>query len=34
MGRRAEAIAEYRRLLSERPDYTLAREALRALGAS
>jgi len=34
MGQRAEAIAEYRRLLAERPDYALAREALRALGAS
>jgi len=34
MGRRAEAVAEYRRLLADRPDYALAREALRALGAS
>ncbi len=34
LGRRDEAIAEYRRLLAEQPDYALAREALRALGAS
>jgi O-antigen ligase/tetratricopeptide (TPR) repeat protein len=34
LGRRAEAIAEYRRLLAERPDHSLARDALRALGAS
>jgi O-antigen ligase len=33
LGRRAEAIAEYRRLLAEQPDSALAREALRALGA-
>jgi tetratricopeptide (TPR) repeat protein len=33
LGRRPEAIAEYRRLLAEQPDYALAREALRALGA-
>jgi O-antigen ligase/tetratricopeptide (TPR) repeat protein len=34
LGRREEAIAEYRRLLAEQPDYALARAALRALGAS
>ena len=34
LGRRDEAIAEYRRLLAEQPDSALAREALRALGAS
>jgi O-antigen ligase/tetratricopeptide (TPR) repeat protein len=34
LGRRPEAIAEYRRLLADQPDYTLAREALRALGAA
>jgi tetratricopeptide (TPR) repeat protein len=33
LGRRDEAIAEYRRLLAEQPGYTLARDALRALGA-
>jgi putative inorganic carbon (HCO3(-)) transporter len=31
-GRRDEAVAEYRRLLAAQPDYTLARDALRALG--
>ncbi len=34
LGRRQDAIAEYRRVLTERPDYTPARDALRALGAS
>jgi O-antigen ligase/tetratricopeptide (TPR) repeat protein len=34
MGQPAAAVAEYRRLLAERPDYGLAREALRALGGS
>jgi len=34
LGRRPDAIAEYRRVLAERPDYAPARDALRALGAS
>ena len=34
LGRRDEATAEYRRLVAEQPDSALAREALRALGAS
>jgi tetratricopeptide (TPR) repeat protein len=33
-GRRAEALAEYRRLLAEQPDHALAREALRTLEAA
>ncbi len=34
LGRRKDAVAEYRRVLAERPDYTPARDALRALDAS
>lgn len=34
LGRRADAIAEYRRLLAEHPDYAPARDALRTLGGS
>jgi tetratricopeptide (TPR) repeat protein len=34
LGRRAEAISEYRRALADQPDHTPARQALRALGES
>jgi O-antigen ligase/tetratricopeptide (TPR) repeat protein len=34
LGRRAEAIVEYRRALADQPDHTPARQALRALGES
>ena len=34
LGRRAEAIEEYRRALADQPDHAPARQALRALGES
>jgi O-antigen ligase len=34
LGRRDEAVAEYRNVLAQRPDYAPAREALRALSGS
>jgi tetratricopeptide (TPR) repeat protein len=34
LGRRAEAIEEYRRALADQPDHVPARQVLRALGES
>jgi tetratricopeptide (TPR) repeat protein len=34
LGRRGEAVAEYRRALADQPDHLPARQALRALGES